>query len=181
MKYTCSMETVQQNGRFTLFSSKFSSNIYSILFVCSTWPVYCLLNGRSSCDVIRTFKYTQFKWIMFFLRRSLQTSIINNVQRTAHLQNIVLPNIYYTIRETHCHLIGDPTIFILDPRFSLTSQGLSSETPTFSLETSKSIIGDIKSFIVDTESFIVDTKSFIVDTKSFIVDPRFLLETLRCS
>ena len=27
------METVQQNGRFTLFSSKFLSNIYSILFV----------------------------------------------------------------------------------------------------------------------------------------------------
>ena len=26
------METVQQNGRFTLFSSKFQSNIYSILF-----------------------------------------------------------------------------------------------------------------------------------------------------
>ncbi len=25
------METVQQNGRFTLFSSKFHSNIYSIL------------------------------------------------------------------------------------------------------------------------------------------------------
>ena len=32
VKYTCSMETVQQNGRFTLFSSKFPSNIYSILF-----------------------------------------------------------------------------------------------------------------------------------------------------
>jgi len=28
------METVQQNGRFTLFSSKFPSNIYSILFDC---------------------------------------------------------------------------------------------------------------------------------------------------
>jgi len=26
------METVQQNGRFTLLSSKFPSNIYSILF-----------------------------------------------------------------------------------------------------------------------------------------------------
>ena len=31
VKYTCSMETVQQNGRFTPFSSKFPSNIY-ILF-----------------------------------------------------------------------------------------------------------------------------------------------------
>ena len=34
MKYTCSMETVQQNGRFTLFSSKFLS-IYSILYGCN--------------------------------------------------------------------------------------------------------------------------------------------------
>ena len=33
MKYTSSMETVQQNGRFTLFSSEFHSNIYSILSV----------------------------------------------------------------------------------------------------------------------------------------------------
>ena len=32
VKYTCSVETVQQNGRFILFSSKFPSNIYSILF-----------------------------------------------------------------------------------------------------------------------------------------------------
>ena len=32
MKYSCSTETVQQNGRFTLFSSKFHSNIYSVLF-----------------------------------------------------------------------------------------------------------------------------------------------------
>ena len=32
LKYTCSMVTIQQNGRFTLFSSKFPSNIYSVLF-----------------------------------------------------------------------------------------------------------------------------------------------------
>ena len=38
MKYTCSMETVQQNGRFTLFSSKFHSNIYSILYNCNITP-----------------------------------------------------------------------------------------------------------------------------------------------
>ena len=30
------METVQQNGRFTLFSSKFHSNIYSILFAANS-------------------------------------------------------------------------------------------------------------------------------------------------
>ena len=36
------METVQQNGRFTLFSSKYPSNIYSILFVfrCKGGVVY---------------------------------------------------------------------------------------------------------------------------------------------
>ena len=38
MKYTCSIETVQQNGRFTLFSSKFPSNIYSILFGQYSFP-----------------------------------------------------------------------------------------------------------------------------------------------
>ena len=38
-KYTCSMETVQQNGRFTLFSSKFHFNIYSILFDYDTYMV----------------------------------------------------------------------------------------------------------------------------------------------
>ena len=32
VKYTCSMETVLQNDRLRLFSSKFPSNIYSILF-----------------------------------------------------------------------------------------------------------------------------------------------------
>ena len=36
VKYTCSMETVQQNGRLTLFSSKFPSNIFSILYVSKT-------------------------------------------------------------------------------------------------------------------------------------------------
>ena len=36
-----SMEAVQQNGRFTLFHSKFHSNIYSILFV----PISLQLDG----------------------------------------------------------------------------------------------------------------------------------------
>ena len=34
------METAQQNGRFTLFSSKFPSNIYSIFFVKSSLRCY---------------------------------------------------------------------------------------------------------------------------------------------
>ena len=40
------------------------------------------------------------------LRRSFQTLIVNNVQRTAGLQNIVLPDIYYMdiINGNHCEL-----------------------------------------------------------------------------
>ena len=38
----CSMETVQQNGRFTLFSSKFLS-IYSILY----GTAYTIINANS--------------------------------------------------------------------------------------------------------------------------------------
>ena len=38
--YTCNIETVQQNGCFTPFSSKFPSNIYSILFAFKS-PCYC--------------------------------------------------------------------------------------------------------------------------------------------
>ena len=44
VKYTCSMETVQQNGRFTLFSCKFHSNVYSTLFV----NKFTQRNGRIS-------------------------------------------------------------------------------------------------------------------------------------
>ena len=37
----CSMETVQQNGRWTLFFGKFHSNIYSILFGYIKLSDYC--------------------------------------------------------------------------------------------------------------------------------------------
>ena len=37
------METVQQNGRFTLFSSKFPSNVYSILFGWDTFLIKKML------------------------------------------------------------------------------------------------------------------------------------------
>ena len=43
-KCTCSTETVQQNGRFTRFSSKFHSNIYSILF--GSNPLCLVLRAR---------------------------------------------------------------------------------------------------------------------------------------
>ena len=43
MKYTCNMETVQQNGRFTIFSSKFPSNIYSILVAWESLSLFTFL------------------------------------------------------------------------------------------------------------------------------------------
>ena len=41
------METVQQNGRFTFFSSKFPSNIYSTLFDLTTNRL--VINKREDC------------------------------------------------------------------------------------------------------------------------------------
>jgi len=46
--YTCSMETEQQNGRFTLFCSKFPSNIYSKFYgpIITNWtsePIFLKL------------------------------------------------------------------------------------------------------------------------------------------
>jgi len=41
------METVQQNGRFTLFSSKFPSNIYSILYDYTVYRVYSPIKYRT--------------------------------------------------------------------------------------------------------------------------------------
>ena len=38
----CSMKTVQQNVRFTPFSCKFPSNIYSILFVSKSYKYFNL-------------------------------------------------------------------------------------------------------------------------------------------
>ena len=48
VKYTCSMETVQQNGRFKLFSSKFPSNLFSLAFnkhfrIKKDIRLYCLM------------------------------------------------------------------------------------------------------------------------------------------
>ena len=55
------METVQQNGRFTLFSSKFHSNIYSILFV--NIPQINRLNARG-IFLQKNTKFIDFNVIM---------------------------------------------------------------------------------------------------------------------
>jgi len=57
VKYTCSLETVQQNGRFTLFSSKFLS-IYSILYVFNT---VCTCNTFSTPGfIVNKFKINPY-------------------------------------------------------------------------------------------------------------------------
>ena len=95
VKYTCSMETVQQNGRFTLFSGKFLS-IYSILYaynisdlknpdIFETWwtPIlskgnHLLLNLRSTplgCKDIRIWKFGFEKSNCSFLQMLLDLEI----------------------------------------------------------------------------------------------------------
>ena len=50
----CSMETVQQNGRFTLFSSKFHFNIYSILFAYIPCKLYNYPIFQAQSDFLRS-------------------------------------------------------------------------------------------------------------------------------
>ena len=65
------METVQQNGRFTLFSIKFPSNIYSILFGCKDINIYLLnkncLNIEYLCQFLR---YRKGIYIDHFMKSS---------------------------------------------------------------------------------------------------------------
>ena len=61
-KYTCSMETVQQNGRFTLVSSKFHSMYYIFsLSITSLYHVYILWYylGGSGAGAAGTTEYLQ--------------------------------------------------------------------------------------------------------------------------
>ena len=52
------METVQKNGRFKIFYSKFPSNIYSILFSLNPWPWEGLQNIKIGEKI--TGKYLDF-------------------------------------------------------------------------------------------------------------------------
>ena len=54
------METVQQNDRFTLFSSKFLSNIYSILFASNLVQLFLRVN-----------KLNSMFWSLYFFFRCL--------------------------------------------------------------------------------------------------------------
>ena len=62
------METVQQNGRFTVFSSKFPSNIYSILYV----YMYVLILGPDLS--VRKFINLRLKSIHFTQIQRKKTS-----------------------------------------------------------------------------------------------------------
>ena len=105
VKYTCSMETVQQNGRFTLFSSKFHSSIYSILFaytrpnhllsvigfqhVIAFWKPNRLANFSKEFFWIDTFK-REFVHFRFFLNIHLGFAFI-----FAHLNYNLLQFVHF--------------------------------------------------------------------------------------
>ena len=66
------METVQQNGRFTLFSSKFPSNIYSILFVYSTFQYvhYEIHAEVGKYDTVHN-SYIKYVWLSLTIHVSI--------------------------------------------------------------------------------------------------------------
>ena len=79
MKYTCSMETVQQNGRFTLFSIKFLS-IYSILYVYKYWS--WRLHKKNvfffSCEnseIVEIFNFVELWTLRTFLSNKMSLSV----------------------------------------------------------------------------------------------------------
>ena len=61
MKCSCSMETVQQNGRFTLFSSKFPSNIFYSLWLTCHMIFYWF------SIIIKVGRLENFYFILFYL------------------------------------------------------------------------------------------------------------------
>ena len=70
------METVQQNGRFTLFSSKFhSSNIYSILFVLD-WSIKWTISLISS-DLLCKFYNIRFDEKLCLIEYELDINVYN--------------------------------------------------------------------------------------------------------
>jgi len=69
------METVEQNGCFTLFSSKFPSNIYSIFFAISSHSIQK--------------KFTK-KFQNFNALKKLGTKILAAILKTFYVSSLVL-------------------------------------------------------------------------------------------
>ena len=90
MKYTCSMETVQQNGRFTLFSSKFPSNIYSISLDIPEYQ-YLLIDHVHSTVLVHNItccgKYHRFQLISVTLLSLIWGKLILNWK--SNLKNVL--------------------------------------------------------------------------------------------
>ena len=107
MKYACSMETVQQNGRFTLFSSKFPSNIYSILFAYSI----SLLVNSCKCTV----------WLTEHTGRKLSSpgpwstsctfllSVVKSVLNQAYHYRFTWNYVYSPFKWTVSVILSDPS------------------------------------------------------------------------
>ena len=108
MKYTCSMETVQQNGRFTLFSNKFPSNIYSILFGFKPSRIYSW--RRQYLITIKA----RFVIIQQTIPLSLNPFLLKRIQDTGYR--------IYLLSDQYIHISGrggGGSLFILLYRFVL--------------------------------------------------------------
>ena len=99
MKYSCSMETVQQNGRFTLFSSKFLS-IYSILYVYTpehspelTRTTFVFLHFKFNCILVNNLYLNKYFYSHPPTKKVyLKTKIIRLSGQIVMEQNIFLGN-----------------------------------------------------------------------------------------
>ena len=124
MKYTCSMETVQQNGRFTLFSSKFLS-IYSILYGFRYQFFYIIGKGYYKIYL----KLTRGHSIMIFVRETcvfgrqprsiISTEIsrqnkVNWVRLKSNMFLIIILFIYELFRRIKMFWIYDICNYIYD-------------------------------------------------------------------
>ena len=108
MKYTCSIETVQQNGRFTLFSSKFPSNIYSILYGQTPLPLFSLFLKFEASQIYILHIACYFLWVQNMTlkgtenRRPKRLHIMNKENIKIGLTGLCrLPSLTYVLRTWH--------------------------------------------------------------------------------
>jgi len=93
--YSCSMETVQQNGRFTFFSSKFHCNVYSIFFDSHTCSKNPNREATRSQSAVIFYKFNLLLLLTVIFRRSLKGNF-NPFSRKYRWLMVIL----YTIKGT---------------------------------------------------------------------------------
>ena len=116
MKYTCSMETVQQNGRFTLFSSKLHSNIYSILFDYNS----SLFKSLFSIHILEYNLISLITWTYVKFKPSIQVIIRNHV----HLSHLGVHVPFRGYNPKYKGFMFPSGVTILNTKDSCSLQGL---------------------------------------------------------